>query len=122
MAWFSPLWRDPHGLLADDPEAAAFERKLRIDETGGEGGEVERTGAEVEIGNEVDPKGVDELAGEMADVDHVHTQHAEQEHRLAPLGRVAPEHMRARLRTSRARVSGSSHLSWLASFSPRPMG
>ena len=76
---------------ANDPDTFAFERELWIDKTGRERGEVEATRAKVEEGDKVDPEWIGELLGEVAEVDDVNAEQAEQNECLAPLSRVAPK-------------------------------
>ena len=91
-----PVFRFDHARQAerrqpDNPEAFAFQRKLRIDEARGQGGEIERAGPEVQIRDQMHPERVGELLGKMAQVDDVSAEQSKQHERLAPLGRVAPE-------------------------------
>ena len=77
---------------AHDPEPFAFERELRIDEARGERGEIQRARAEVQERDEVRPEGVVQLLREVAQVEDVNGQQAEEHERLRPLRGVAPEH------------------------------
>src|SRR5688572_8191201 len=70
---------------ADNPEAFAFEGELGINEARGERGQVERTGAEVEIGNEMGPERMIDLLGEMAQVENVNAEQSKQHEGLRPL-------------------------------------
>ena len=58
---------------------------------GGEGGERERAGGEVHVGDHVDPVGAGKLLGKVAEIDDVGAKDAEEDERLAPLSGVAPE-------------------------------
>ena len=75
-----------HRRHADNPEPLAFEGKLRKNKAGGQGGQVQRAGAQVQVGNEVEPECIGQFLREMAQVDHIENQS------LPPLRRVAPEH------------------------------
>ena len=96
---FTPTTRFNPGGEADDPEAFAFQRKLR-DETRGQRGEVQRARSEVhetdELGKIIATKPASrkqrgELFCEKPEVQNVNAENTKEDERLAPLRGVAPE-------------------------------